>query len=167
MTTKGATTITPTTSEQVAVSAGTYVTGDIKVAAAQVSEDLTAVLNAQEQLINELEAELEGKASGGGGAVETCTVRVGLVAATSKNASFTYTQNGTLVTESRPPTDGVAVYDEVFNVDKNTIFCITNVLLFGPDVEDYATITNGSFLIKTAGYVTFTVESNNVTMQIG
>ena len=34
LTTKAATTITPTTSEQVAVSAGTYVTGDIKVAAA-------------------------------------------------------------------------------------------------------------------------------------
>lgn len=33
LTTKGATTITPTTSEQTVVSAGTYVTGDIKVAA--------------------------------------------------------------------------------------------------------------------------------------
>lgn len=33
LTTKGATTITPTTSVQTAVSAGTYVTGDIKVAA--------------------------------------------------------------------------------------------------------------------------------------
>ena len=61
LTTKGATTITPTTSEQTAVSAGTYVTGDIKVAA---TEDLTAVLNAQETLISELEAELENKASG-------------------------------------------------------------------------------------------------------
>lgn len=39
------------------------------------SEDLTAVLDAQETLISELEAELEGKAAGGGGAVETCTVR--------------------------------------------------------------------------------------------
>lgn len=34
MTTKGATTITPTNTEQIAVSAGTYVTGDIKVGAA-------------------------------------------------------------------------------------------------------------------------------------
>lgn len=34
LTTKGGTTITPGTSEQTAVSAGTYVTGDIKVAAA-------------------------------------------------------------------------------------------------------------------------------------
>ncbi len=42
---------------------------------AGTSEDLTAVLDAQETLISELEAELEGKAAGGGG-VETCTVNI-------------------------------------------------------------------------------------------
>ena len=39
------------------------------------SENLTAVLDAQEQLISELEVELEGKAAGGGASVETCTVQ--------------------------------------------------------------------------------------------
>lgn len=108
LTTQAAKTVTPTKSEQTAVAAGAYTTGAVKVAkipdsyiqpsgtkaitengthdvksyaAVNVnvpSEDLTAVLDAQEQLISELEAELEGKAAGGSGDngnVETCTVR--------------------------------------------------------------------------------------------
>lgn len=100
-------TVTPTKSEQTVVEAGRYTTGAVKVAkipdsyiqpsgtksitangthdvtsyaAVDVnvpSEDLTAVLDAQEQLISEIEAELEGKAAGGGGgSVETCTVTI-------------------------------------------------------------------------------------------
>lgn len=49
LTTKGATTITPTDEEQIAVSAGTYVTGDIKVGANTesrvVSGDVTGTYN--------------------------------------------------------------------------------------------------------------------------
>ena len=40
------------------------------------TEDLSAVLNAQEEIINRLETKLEGKANGAGGAMETCTVRL-------------------------------------------------------------------------------------------
>lgn len=73
LTTKGATTITPSSSEQTAVSAGTYVTGDIKVAAV----------------------------SGGGGSagsVETCTLSVDASTATNGDFNIHYTElsNGTL-----------------------------------------------------------------------
>ena len=67
--TKGATTITPGASEQTVVSAGTFVTGDIKVAAA-VNEDLEAILDEQEALIAELQDTLRRKAEGGNSDVE-------------------------------------------------------------------------------------------------
>lgn len=65
LTTKGATTITPGASVQTVVSAGTFVTGDIKVAAA-VNEDLEAILDEQETLIATLQETLRGKMVGGG-----------------------------------------------------------------------------------------------------
>ena len=173
LTTKGATTITPTSSEQTAVNSNIYTTGAIKVGAIpsdyiMPSGTKSITENGTHDVTEFASVDVNVAGSGGSGAVETCTVTIHLVISGSRNASFTYIQNGALVTESRSPTDGVAVFDEVFNVDKNTIFCITNTLFFGPDVENYATITNGSFLIKTAGGgVAFTVESNNVTMQIG
>lgn len=67
-----------------AIRSKTKETGEIKVneMAGKIggisgsSEDLTAVLDAQQQLISELRTELEGKTSGGGASVETCTVNV-------------------------------------------------------------------------------------------
>ena len=66
LTTKGATTITPGASEQTVVSAGTFVTGDIKVTAS-VNEDLEAILDEQEELIATLQETLKRKTAGSGG----------------------------------------------------------------------------------------------------
>lgn len=62
LTTKGATTITPGTAVKTAVAAGTYVTGDIKVAAVQ---------------------------SGGSGTVETCSLTFDM-SKTSENSIYVY-----------------------------------------------------------------------------
>lgn len=67
LTTKGATTITPSSSVQTAVAAGTYVTGDIKVAA------------------------VSGGSGGGTGEIETCTVEVDLSKYPSRFAYIVYT----------------------------------------------------------------------------
>lgn len=97
-------TVTPTKSKQVAVSAGKWctesvevgpipeeyivpsgtlevtengthdVTGYAYVNVTVPTEDLNTVLTEQDALITELEAALEGKAAGGGGSVDTCTV---------------------------------------------------------------------------------------------
>lgn len=106
LTTKAATTYTPTTSNQT-IAASTYLTGvqtikgDSNLIASNIksgvsifgvsgtytgssSEDLTSEVNTYTAKINELETaiaalenELQGKASGGGGAsVETCTVNI-------------------------------------------------------------------------------------------
>lgn len=53
--------------------------GKIKTGVAGKTEDLTTVLNEQEALITELETVLAGKAAGGGGSVETCTVNVNII----------------------------------------------------------------------------------------
>ncbi len=66
LTTKGATTITPGPSEQTAVAAGTFVTGDIKVAPV-ANEDLEAILDEQEELIATLQDTLRHKTEGSGG----------------------------------------------------------------------------------------------------
>lgn len=70
LTTKGATTITPTDTEQTAVPAGTYVTGDIKVAAVS--------------------------GGGGSGSVETVTLTVDVsYTGTNNNARMYYPDHGT------------------------------------------------------------------------
>lgn len=95
LTTQSAKTVTPTTSNQTAVASGRYTTGavtvkgDANLVASNIKsgvsifgvngtyaggENLDAVLAEQAALITELETALEGKASGGGGGVETCTV---------------------------------------------------------------------------------------------
>lgn len=78
MTTQAAKTITPTTSSQTAVAKNVYTTGAVTVAAIPNNyEDVstetsayTAKLASLETAITTLEAELEGKASGGSGGVE-------------------------------------------------------------------------------------------------
>ena len=104
LTTQAEKTVTPTTSDQTAVASGRYTTGAVTVkgdanlipanivsgksifgvsGSATTGEDVTAETNAYTTELAELttavtalEEELAGKAAGGGGAVETCTVTV-------------------------------------------------------------------------------------------
>lgn len=106
LSTQAAKTVTPTKSEQTVVDKGKFTTGDIKVGAIPdeyiipsgtkeitqngthdvtqyesvnvnvPSEDLGSVLDAQEMKLNQLLNVLDGKAAGGGGAVQTCTVTI-------------------------------------------------------------------------------------------
>ena len=91
LTTQAAKTITPTTSSQTAVASGRYTTGTVTVAAIPSNyEDVgtetsayTTKLTTLETAITALETELQGKASGGSGGVETCNVTI-----TSDNGSI-------------------------------------------------------------------------------
>ena len=87
LTTKGATTITPGPSEQTAVAAGTFVTGDIKVAPV-ANEDLEAILDEQEELIATLQATLQQKAEGGGGSIGGISKYAKIVAKPASTTSF-------------------------------------------------------------------------------
>lgn len=109
MPTKGATTITPGTEEQVAVSAGTYVTGDIKVAAVEDSGDTA------EPVIEPLEVTQNGtyEAPAGvdgyspvvvnvptsGGGIETCTVVIDNLAFNYSHSTYPAYENGVLTTK--------------------------------------------------------------------
>ena len=61
-----ATTIVPTTTSQIAVHAGSYVTGDIEVAAVEV-ENLDVEISEQDSLIEQIQTALEGKVAPSGG----------------------------------------------------------------------------------------------------
>ena len=85
LTTQAAKTITPSTSSQTAVAKNVYTTGAITVAAipnqyedvATETSAYTTKLASLETAITALEVELQGKASGGGSSVETCTITNG------------------------------------------------------------------------------------------
>jgi hypothetical protein len=80
LTTKSATTITPTTSEQIAVAKNVYTTGAIKVAAIPSNyEDVGAETTEYTSLNGELEEVINSlpEAGGSGGSIETCTVGCG------------------------------------------------------------------------------------------
>ena len=79
--TQAATTITPTSSEQVAVAAGTYCTGEIKVGAAS---------------------------GGGGGSVETCTVNYVVDAPTMNQPTIYYTNSSLSATLIQSSTMGIS-----------------------------------------------------------
>ena len=97
LTTKAATTITPTTSSQTAVAKNVYTTGAITVAAipsnyedvADETTSQTTQLASLGEAITALETELAGKASGSGGSVETCTVKI---STSVENPYCTYTK---------------------------------------------------------------------------
>lgn len=160
LTTQAGKTVTPGTSDIIAVKNGYYTTGNVYVkgdanlvaeniksgvsifgvtGTLETGEDVTTETNDYttkitqlESAVTALETELQGKASGGGGSVETCTVTIeytGISALTIDEEFFAYTNSqGNFV--SVPFTDfgdggwGFSILT-TFEVAKGTLFYVT------------------------------------------
>jgi hypothetical protein len=122
LTTKSATTITPTTSEQTAVNSGVYTTGAIKVAAIPSNyEDVTDETSAYTSLNSELESVINSLEDGEGGGtnIDTCTVIVNCTDYTNWTYTYTAYENSTIVSK---------INDDWYNgVGTNTL-TFTNVV---------------------------------------
>ena len=105
LTTQAAKTVTPTESSQTAVASGVYTTGAITVAAIPDGYMVGNEISAQDSLISQITTALAGKAAGGGGGVETCTITI-----TSKlnmsEVTYYYTNGNTLELEQVGPYAG-------------------------------------------------------------
>lgn len=108
LTTQAAQTITPGTSNKT-IASGRYLTGtqtikgDANLKASNIKsgvsifgvsgsvqegENLDAVITEQDSLISQIQTALQGKAAGGGGAVETCTVRMEMAKMSAPTGSY-------------------------------------------------------------------------------
>ena len=97
--TKGATTVTPSSSVQTAVKAGTFVTGDIKVAA------------------------VPSGGGGDGGSIETCQVTFDITTNTSEEYSYMY---GFAVTAVIVNEGSVEIYQDSSDGENLTLTCVKN-----------------------------------------
>lgn len=180
LTTQAAKTVTPTTSNQTAVASGRYTTGaitvkgDANLKADNITQGIsifgvaganpyeknatTVEVNTQASKLDELKTILAGKATGGGGAVETCTVKFGVQDSglnpeppIIKSVSLTRFVNGTFEYEY--------IFIDTLNLNGNVVIA--------PDDVIYTTYNDISFSALTipncyvGGYIE--ISANNLT----
>ena len=128
------------------------------------SEDLTAVLNEQDAIITRLETALEGKASGGGSAVETCTVDIN-VDQYARIAMLLYShldENGKVTTTYREygerPTNTIIPLDNVICGSA----CMIIISGVSPGVESDTAVELGSLYGYTIKMPTVADTTNTI-----
>ena len=107
--------------------------------------------------------------SGGGGAVETCTVHFTALNGFFPNnfAFFCYTKNNTIITEQVPCNYYDFAFDDyAFEADKNTLVVVSDVIFNVNDLE-YRTISGGRYIYVNNTVMSFTLESDEVSVDAG
>lgn len=178
LTTQAAKTITPSTSNQTAVSSGVYTTGTITVAAIPSKyEDVTTETNAYTTklatlgaTITALETELQGKVGGGSGSVETCTVTINKTTSRGRVYLDEYTSfNGQAVTTNYFGRSGSLEY-LILDSGSSGTYIINNVIvgtlvrlygsagicewMFDEAIEDLEGISNLTKILRINGNTT-------------
>jgi hypothetical protein len=179
---KSAATYTPTTSNQT-IAAGTYcsgaqtIKGDANLVAGNIksgvsifgvtgtyagtTEDLDAVITELETKTSTLNTTLEGKASGGGGSIETCTVTLSI----SNKAEPVLATGGYTIHYMN--SDGISQQmsgdsGSTFIASKNSLVAIATALYHNAD----AVTTNAALLSAAHGVLILTLTGDTASIEL-
>lgn len=170
LTTQAAKTVTPTTSNQTAVASGRYTTGaitvkgDANLKADNITQGIsifgvaganpyeknatTTEINTQATKLDELKTILAGKATGGGGGVETCTVNLKTTTYVPAVIYSTVDENGKVT----------SINSGYCNIAGKTITCICGTLIIVSH--------NGATFKEITGAEVLFQDDRNLTLKI-